>query len=392
MGLRIAYVAKVKVSEESGITRKIRSQMAMWSRRPGVQAALFALVRARHAREGGPVVEATLFPYAPAPWSRANAVRRLAQAVRDWRPTVVYLRQCVYQPGLSRLLRAHPLVVELNTDDVGEMRLRGGPQHAYNRMTRGRVLHAADGLVAVTSELARKSVFARYLKPTCVVPNGFDVSAVEPAPPHDHGRPRLVFSGTAPFPWQGVDKFVEMARRLPAFDFVLVGMEPGKLGLPALPNLRVVGHLAGPQYDRILAEADIGVGTLALHRKGLEEASPLKVREYLAFGLPVIIAYRDSDFPDGDDDFVLRLPNTEDCVTRELPRIEQFVRKLRGRRVPREWVLSHVDAAQKERKRVEFLRWIAERAEGPGAPLAAGLDSKTSPRRRVVDPSPGGSA
>ena len=39
----------------------------------------------------------------------------------------------------------------------------------------------------------------------------------------------------------------------------------------------------------------IGVGTLALQRKGIFEASPLKVREYLSYGLPVLYNYFDSD-------------------------------------------------------------------------------------------------
>jgi glycosyltransferase involved in cell wall biosynthesis len=50
--------------------------------------------------------------------------------------------------------------------------------------------------------------------------------------------------------------------------------------------------------QRIFAQCDIGIGTLALERKGMKEACPLKVREYLASGLPVYAGHQDGALPD----------------------------------------------------------------------------------------------
>jgi len=42
--------------------------------------------------------------------------------------------------------------------------------------------------------------------------------------------------------------------------------------------------------------ADVAIGALATYRKGMKETSTLKVREYLAYGLPVILDHHDPDF------------------------------------------------------------------------------------------------
>jgi hypothetical protein len=108
-----------------------------------------------------------------------------------------------------------------------------------------------------------------------------------------------------------------------------------------------------------LARADVGIGTLALHRKQLHEASPLKVREYLAVGLPVLYAYED---PDADvlGKGVLRIANSETNVDDEIDRVDAFVQAARGQRIPREAV-AHIDYTAKEGQRLElFERLIAE--------------------------------
>lgn len=65
----------------------------------------------------------------------------------------------------------------------------------------------------------------------------------------------------------------------------------------------------------------MAVSSLALHRDGLNEASPLKTREYLVAGVPVLTAYRDTDFLRGAP-FLLQLPNVEDNVLPHLAEID----------------------------------------------------------------------
>jgi hypothetical protein len=82
----------------------------------------------------------------------------------------------------------------------------------------------------------------------------------------------------------------------------------------------------------------------------MNEASPLKVREYLAVGLPVLCGYSDPDVLQLGD-LCLTIANTETNVVDELPRIDEYIRRSRGVRVPRSMV-QHIDASYKEQQRL----------------------------------------
>ncbi|WP_198264123.1 hypothetical protein [sulfur-oxidizing endosymbiont of Gigantopelta aegis] len=69
---------------------------------------------------------------------------------------------------------------------------------------------------------------------------------------------------------------------------------------------------------------NIAIGTLSLHKKNMKEASALKVREYVAYGLPVILGYIDSDL-DGCD-FILNVGNYERNIHDNLKKIKEFIR------------------------------------------------------------------
>jgi hypothetical protein len=93
-----------------------------------------------------------------------------------------------------------------------------------------------------------------------------------------------------------------------------------------------------------------------MHRNRLNEASPLKTREYLAAGIPVLMAYRDTDFLHGAP-FLLELPNEEDNVFPNLEHIDRFVHQMRGVTVPRRDV-AHLDWAHKEPARLALFERI----------------------------------
>lgn len=60
-------------------------------------------------------------------------------------------------------------------------------------------------------------------------------------------------------------------------------------------NIIFVNPLKSIELDAEIKGAHIGVGSLGLHRINLFEASPLKVREYAARGIPFITGYNDTD-------------------------------------------------------------------------------------------------
>jgi hypothetical protein len=86
----------------------------------------------------------------------------------------------------------------------------------------------------------------------------------------------------------------------------------------------------------------------------MEEASPLKVREALAYGLPVILAYQDTDFLDARVDFLLQIPNTEENVYENATAIRAFAYAMQGHRVDRDFIQPRIDQSIKEKARLDF--------------------------------------
>ena len=85
-------------------------------------------------------------------------------------------------------------------------------------------------------------------------------------------------------------------------------------------NVTAHGELTRERYRPVMQRADVAIGPLALHRKNLHEASALKVAEYLAHGIPVILGCPEAAFPDGAP-FLLQLSNSEDNVERSIDAI-----------------------------------------------------------------------
>ena len=76
-------------------------------------------------------------------------------------------------------------------------------------------------------------------------------------------------------------------------------------------NTRVcfLGNLGSKDLNELFDWAQIGCGTLAIHKKGLNFTSELKAREYCARGLPFFWSTSDQDF-NPDFPYVLKVPKS----------------------------------------------------------------------------------
>ena len=357
--MRLAYVCYLSTLAESGVTRKLEAQTAVW-REAGHDARLHILVPARGAARTR-LLEfeasgASVVTFASAA-RRVAATRELARRVRREAPDVVHLRYDIFVPPVPLVLRDAPLVVDVNTDVLAEFRHRRTVARAYNAAHFRLVSARARGVVVVTRAL--REAWASTGKPCIVVSNGYDLRTVRVLPAPANERPRFVFLGE-PSPWQGADKLVALARLLPDMDFDIVGYRSDQL-LDAPGNVTFHGVLTRKEFEPILARADVAIGTLALHRKGMNEVPPLKVREYLAYGLPCVVAYDDTDFP-RPVPFFLRLPNVENNVDAAAAgRVREFVTSWQGRRVPRD-AIAHLDIRVKEAQRLAFMERLVHPA------------------------------
>lgn len=370
--MRIAYISlHWPRTKNHGVGKKIAQQVNAW-RSHGHDVRFFMHMHETGEDELIPG-EAYVYPLKPGAagllqreLGRSGAARRMAAGIAAFRPDLIYLRSGMYVYPLHRIFDLAPVVMEINTNDLQEHARLGWPLALYNRLTRAICLRRAAGFVTVSEELARTPEFARFGKLSKVIPNGYDLTGIVPLPAPANRTPRLVFVGTPNYPWHGVDKLVQFARSYPGLQVDIIGYSDLPGGGEPPPNLRLHGYLKSSAYLGVLAQADVAIGSLALHRNQLEEASPLKTREYLAYGLPLVLPYRDVDLYDLECDFLLTIPNREDNLQTHGDVVRQFAYDMRGRRADAAIVVPRIDGTHKEGERVAFFEEVLARLAKDG--------------------------
>lgn len=81
------------------------------------------------------------------------------------------------------------------------------------------------------------------------------------------------------------------------------------------------------ELEELFNIADIGIGSLGNHRKGIYKESALKNREYCAKGLPFILSSIDNDFPENFK-YVYYVPQNEEPIN--LYKIMDFYNKIKN--------------------------------------------------------------
>jgi hypothetical protein len=357
--MRVAYLLTWQYGSASGVFRKVVDQVGEWERQ-GVEAAVFVATTPAFADDWLSVPQASaVVPFSGAVES-LRAQSTLLDRIRTWAPDITYVRSSPRQASAALNLRRLPRVIEIQSDDLAEARLTPLPRRALTLVTRRACLSGATGMVFVSRELSRSPSYAFTSRHRTVIGNGIDLARVQTLPPAPSGEPlRLAFIGQGALRWHGIEEVYALAQARPGWNVDMIGMTADD---PRTTPSNVTHHgvLSISEYLPILARATVGLGTLALFTKGMHEASPLKSREYLARGLPVIGAYEDTDIPPSSPVF-LRLPNEPGSIVRHLDDVEAFIDSWRGRRVQHEQI-EYLDTSVKEAQRLEFLRQCIARA------------------------------
>lgn len=358
--MRIAYLGQMAdVASENGISKKIRQQVVAWTGE-GHMVRYFALTPTARAWQGLAPIDCTLVQRGGM-LARRSASLRLCRMIEEWKPNLIYFRYAHHEAGLPDLFSRIPCVAEINSDDSREYGLTL-PLHKrlYHMVTRRRILRSTTALVPVTREIQER--LAWLGRPSFVMANSLDFGGTpQLSPPPKDATASLVFVGSHGTPWHGLDRIGEIARILPEVTIHVIGCTledwPKSKTCPA--NITLHGHLPFTRYRELMQRACVAIGTMALFRKHMDEACPLKVREYLALGLPVMGAYQDTDIPEGADYF-LRLPNNQEPLDAHRERMRDFIRAWSNARVPRASV-AHMDVQAKERQRIAFMaQWCTD--------------------------------
>jgi glycosyltransferase involved in cell wall biosynthesis len=129
--------------------------------------------------------------------------------------------------------------------------------------------------------------------------------------------------------WHGYDRVIQGLSKYnasrqdgadPPVKLLLIGQGPERERLEAMvkrlaltDHVEFLGYRTGPDLHRCYARANIAVSAIGGHRKGLFVASPLKSREALAMGLPIIYSYEDPDLP-ANLSFAHRVPANDFAI------------------------------------------------------------------------------
>jgi glycosyltransferase involved in cell wall biosynthesis len=121
------------------------------------------------------------------------------------------------------------------------------------------------------------AAFARALAPTTRVPD--DLAALP--------RPRLGFYGTLR-DWVDLDLVAQLARARPAWSIALVGQELcDTSAVRGLPNVHLLGQRPHAELPAYCKGFDVGLIPYRIDAR-MRFVNPLKLREYLSAGLPVV--------------------------------------------------------------------------------------------------------
>ena len=294
--MKIAYFINHNIDSNDGITKKILGQKEAWESK-GHQVVIFC----NTPKLGPSILPANQYHYVNSFTLRFKLQDDLLNELEKFSPDIVYFRYNTLSRTLNSILKKYKVVTELNTYDLGEFYLlvkqeksiKSLARYISYKLLRSNLLSRVSGIVAVTNEIAEHPLNKKFQKPTICIPNGIDLNKFQTIKTiqQTNNRISLFFIGSPNAPWHGVDIIGKMAKELPDYDFHIVGMQ-GKNN----NNIFWYGFLQKIQYLKILEKCHICIGSLALFRNEMKEACPLKVREYLAYGYPIIIGYEDTVF------------------------------------------------------------------------------------------------
>ena len=347
--MRIAYVAHMNTSPEDGVVKKVIDHVRQWEK-AGHVVQLFLVSRT------GVVCDA-LKPLNPRVYISTRHYHALGRLtimgmhISQWRPDIVYGRVGMFLPYMLFLPRQTPFVIEVNGNQLVEYKVTETQRaYAYFVRTRNLMLRRAAGFVCVAHYL--DDLYRPYQKPTVVISNGIDLAKYQVLPVSSETKPHLIYVGSHQA-WQGIEQMFALARRFPDWHFDLVGINGEGLEIP--PNVICYGFKPFKEYVSLMARAHVAIGALATSVRGTPESSLLKVREYLANGLPIILPAPDTDFIEPVS-FIYKSSsefNSEDNYVG----LSNFVQAWMGQRVPRESIM-HIDAGKKEASRLAFFEQV----------------------------------
>lgn len=353
--MKIAYVLAHDITKNDGVTKKIVNQIEEW-KKLGHEVKVFTFL----PKKGESILNSIQYEYGGAIKFRIFKNKSFFKDINDFNPDLVYMRYTTIGINTFLLMKKFNTIVELNTYSKGEdllllkknTNLKNLVRYLLTNWSTNISIYFSKGIVSVTYEILEKLKIKN--KKAIVIPNSISLNNYNTVKEKGNRKKvELFFIGSPNQPWHGVDFIEKLALLLPQYNFHIIGMD----GLNK-KNLFWHGYLSQEKYINIIKKCHIGIGTLAYYRNGMLEGCPLKVREYLAYGFPIIIGYEDTAFKIYNEmpDWVLKI-NTKN-LENEIPNIVNFIEKYKNVVLNKRDVEKYISSEIFEKKREEFFREI----------------------------------
>jgi glycosyltransferase involved in cell wall biosynthesis len=363
--MKIGYLLHSNFNKNSGVIKKVINQCIEWSNND-VEVVLYIFTKTKQLEEyfseSNFGFDIKVYSYKSGKnmfLEYRNRNKTLIKINEDFRLKqydLIYTRHDLFYPAYSKILRENKVITEINSNELIEYRQTSLPLYIYHLLTRSQYLSNSSGLIFVTKELCEMPLFNKFQKQSVVIPNSSNISIFREPIIADRNTPKFVFIGEPGYSWHGIDKIIYLAKAFPQWEFDIIGYSESDFQTVIPKNVVCHGYLSKDDYDSIMRCATCAIGTLSLYEKNMNEASPLKFREYLMYGLPVIIGYVDTSYPNTQD-FILQLPNVKNNVISNINKIQTFVEEWLNKKL----LLKDIEVILPnniEKKRLEFFNEV----------------------------------
>lgn len=352
--MKIAYFLSHDIKRNDGVTLKINTQVKEWENL-GHTVKVFCQLPIK----GDSLLDAVQYSVGHS-YIRSRLICNveLVKDIEEFQPDVIYFRYDTFSMTVRKLLKKFKVVTEINTNDVSEFLGLAKSEKSTKSvirffayvLLRGMIFRNVKGIVSVTKELSISNNIKRFNKPSIAVSNSINTSVFNTIKNVNYTNNGVFFIGTPNQPWHGVDFIIQLAYKLPQYDFHIVGLEGD-----SRDNIHYYGYVKRDDYQEIIKRCCICIGSLAMYRNNMNESNSLKVREYIAGGFPIILGCQDSAYIDLVQPSWMKIIDTR--LELDIEDISSFIEQFRDYIIPDsdKWPIS---SEYNEGKRLDFIKKV----------------------------------
>jgi hypothetical protein len=348
--MRIAYMLDWKGDPKTGVPQKVQDQIKIWEKNNG-RVEIFAVIPKKYEKEWLKKTN-RIFSYSSNVGRYISRIKASLSLMLSRDFDLAYRRISIWEISEIVSMLVVPTVLEINTNNKWFFSNKSFLLRLVYEIQYSIVSRIALGACAVTKELV-KLQSPRLSAKTKAFTNSIDVENTLMSPLRkDDEKTKLIFVGSESFIWNGLDRLKNLAMEFPNLQFHVVGVTgTGPNNIVWYPNLY------NESLSRLYEKIDIGISTLSINKMNLVEAAPLKSRNYLAHGLPVVGAYKDSAIEENSKFFMeIKFDPATDKLINKSEFLE-FIKFWQGKRVIKSDLLC-IESSNVERQRIHYFEHL----------------------------------